>query len=234
LIDRFKNEFNPLLEEFQPARDNFDEWLAFEGAYEECLDRIRRHIMKTRDRDEKMLYGTRRHDDIDKVQEIQRNLRNLKEKSEQFATFTEDSTRGRTKMAKLRNELHGLFLMMMPDTRQRSFGEDSEETFTVSEDRRNEVINWVESQILTEAANELKGRAERLLAAKVHKVYRAATVQVLRRTANTYDRLRPRGSQRRRTANTYDRLRPGPRGTIWRDRGQIRDKIRKLRQAGAV
>jgi hypothetical protein len=46
---------------------------------------------------------------------------------EQFATFDEDSTRGRTKIAKLRNELHDLFLMMMPDTRQRFFGEDTEE-----------------------------------------------------------------------------------------------------------
>jgi cell fate (sporulation/competence/biofilm development) regulator YmcA (YheA/YmcA/DUF963 family) len=59
LIDRFKNELNPLLEEFLPATGNLDEWLAFECAYEECPDRIRRHIMKTIDGDEKRLCGTR-------------------------------------------------------------------------------------------------------------------------------------------------------------------------------
>jgi hypothetical protein len=187
LIDLFKNDLNPLLKEFQPEPDNFDEWQAFEGAYEECLHLIRRHIMKALDRDEKRLYGTRkmnakvlaalarRQDETYKVQEIQRSLRKLKEKLEKFTMINEDSPRGRAQMNKLRKELHDLFRMMTPSTRRELFGDETEEavweTLIQAEDRRNTVIEWLEAQILTEAAKEIKGMAERLHAAKVQEAY---------------------------------------------------------------
>jgi hypothetical protein len=50
-----------------------------------------------------------------------------------------------------------------------------------SEDGRNEVINWLEAQILREAANELKGMGERLLAAKVQEAYETSPGNAMKR-----------------------------------------------------
>jgi hypothetical protein len=60
LTDLFKMDLIPMLKEFQPCLGDFDEWLAFERADEECLDRIRIHILKSLDRGTRTLYGTRK------------------------------------------------------------------------------------------------------------------------------------------------------------------------------
>jgi hypothetical protein len=37
LSDLFKGELNPILKEMMPRSDEHEEWVGFEGAYEECM-----------------------------------------------------------------------------------------------------------------------------------------------------------------------------------------------------
>jgi hypothetical protein len=43
-----------------PRTNEHEEWLGFEGAYEECMHRIREHILLAIGRDSKRLYRERR------------------------------------------------------------------------------------------------------------------------------------------------------------------------------
>jgi hypothetical protein len=197
LTDLFKMDLILMLKDFQPCPGNFQEWLAFEGAYEECLDRLRKHILKSLDRDTRTLYGTRkingrvlaamarRKEDAFTEQQIHGKLKKLKERLEQFTAFQEDSTPGARKMQKLRERIHELFRMMTPATRIQKFGEESEdaiwETLNGSEEHRNNVIEWLEAEILTNTANELKGMAERLHAKKVQEAYRTSPSIAMKR-----------------------------------------------------
>jgi hypothetical protein len=60
LMDPFKVEINPMMEEFEPRSDDHEYWLIFEEGYEKALDLIRLHIMRALKRDEKQLYGQKR------------------------------------------------------------------------------------------------------------------------------------------------------------------------------
>jgi hypothetical protein len=60
LVDLFKTEINPIMKEFEPRSDDWDDWLVFEGDYEEALHLIRLHIMRALKRDEKQLHGPRK------------------------------------------------------------------------------------------------------------------------------------------------------------------------------
>jgi hypothetical protein len=60
LSDLFKGEQNLILEEMMQRTDEHDEWVAFEGAYDECMHRIREHILLATGRDSNRLYGERR------------------------------------------------------------------------------------------------------------------------------------------------------------------------------
>jgi hypothetical protein len=51
LNDLFEHEINPLIEEFALMQDDWDGWVAFEGAYEESMHLIRKHIMRELNRD---------------------------------------------------------------------------------------------------------------------------------------------------------------------------------------
>jgi hypothetical protein len=60
MTNLFRNQINPLIEEFHPERDDWDGWLEFEGAYEESIHLIRMHIMQALKRDRRRLYGARK------------------------------------------------------------------------------------------------------------------------------------------------------------------------------
>jgi hypothetical protein len=90
LKDLFKYEINPLLEEIIPKTDDWDSWLAFEGLYEDALDKVRKLIIHTTGRDVRRLYGIRKinvalqaarekaTDEVVTQQTSQRQLRKIK------------------------------------------------------------------------------------------------------------------------------------------------------------
>jgi hypothetical protein len=91
LSDLFRGELNPILEQMMPRTDEQDEWTAFEGAYEECMHRIREHILLAIGRDPKRLYGERRQnpklqaateqsaETLIELQKVRRDLKRLKD-----------------------------------------------------------------------------------------------------------------------------------------------------------
>jgi hypothetical protein len=60
LMELFRTVINPMMKEFQPEEGVWDDWLAFEGAYEEAMHLLRLHIIKALKRNPATLSGDRR------------------------------------------------------------------------------------------------------------------------------------------------------------------------------
>jgi hypothetical protein len=89
-VDLFKTQINPLMKEFQHKPDDWEDWQAFERAYQEAMHLLRLHIMMALNRKSETMYGQRRVNPLiqtaraqqkEKIftkQEIQRRLVNVK------------------------------------------------------------------------------------------------------------------------------------------------------------
>jgi hypothetical protein len=107
LADLFKTEINLIMREFEPRTNDWEDWQAFERAYEEALHLLRLHIVKILKRDEKKTDGfskvnptmqTTRAEHWEKLfakQDIQRRLLKLKSKLEQFEEYQDESPAAR-------------------------------------------------------------------------------------------------------------------------------------------
>jgi hypothetical protein len=190
LLDLFEHEINPLMKEFQPENGDWDGWLAFEGAYEESLHLIRMHIVKALDLDPKGLYGARRvspktlekqekmHERRFRTQDIQRKLSKLRLMLEQYTEYQEDTPQNRRKQQKLSEQINEMFRMITPETRQRIFGDDSNDAvwmnLNTSTEHRKNVIEWLEAEVLNEASNEIKAMAGRFRTWAVQEAWSAS------------------------------------------------------------
>jgi hypothetical protein len=56
----FTNEINPLLAKFKPKKREWEEWQAFEGAYEEAMHGLWEHAITAIGRDPQRLWGEKR------------------------------------------------------------------------------------------------------------------------------------------------------------------------------
>jgi hypothetical protein len=60
LVELFKAMINPMMKEFQLRAENWDNWVAFERAYEEVMHLLRLHIIKALKRNPETVSGQRR------------------------------------------------------------------------------------------------------------------------------------------------------------------------------
>jgi hypothetical protein len=75
LADLFKTGTNPIVRKFEPRADDWEDWEAFQGAYEEALHLLRLDVVKTAERDEKKMHGFRKVNP--RMQEARREQRGI-------------------------------------------------------------------------------------------------------------------------------------------------------------
>jgi hypothetical protein len=204
LGDLFRNEVNPLLAKFQPEQDDWEGWRAFEGAYEESLDRIRKHILRAIKRDPRRLYGERRvNPDLQaareqqtesavQIQAVRRELTRFKDVVHEIA----DAARGQgdgpealRREAKLTKEIGQLLALLSPAVMEKCFGSLDHrviwEQLNTSEEHRGRVIEWLDAMISTQVTAELDGLRERTQALKVQEAYRVSKSVAMKRYIDT-------------------------------------------------
>jgi hypothetical protein len=123
LSELFKNEINPMITKMMPAEDDWDGWLAFEGAYEESMHRIRQHIIQAIGRNPQRLYGEKRLNP------------KLQTATEQAAESLIGVQTIRRSLKKLKDSLHGI--MEKEDVRAR-IDQEQEEVESSVEERRQQ------------------------------------------------------------------------------------------------
>jgi hypothetical protein len=162
--DLFKSELNPLLEQMMLRTEGHEEWVGFEGAYEECMHRIREHILLVIGRDLNRLYGEKRLNPkvqaaaeqstevVASLQEVRRDLKKLKDilhTIEEAGEGTgEDSDEGfemRRRQAKFTKRIAPILNLLSPEVIEEHFGSrDHEEIWrelNIQESRRGRVID---------------------------------------------------------------------------------------------
>jgi hypothetical protein len=139
-FDLFKIEINPIMKEFAPRSDDWDDWLLFEGAYQEALHLIRLHIMKALKCDKKQLYSPRRinpkieeararkSEELFMKQYIGRRLMKVKSKLEQIVEIQEEEDpAARRRQGKLVEEIGEFLRVISPEARGDFFRTRSDE-----------------------------------------------------------------------------------------------------------
>jgi hypothetical protein len=200
LVDLFKMEINPMMKELQPKPDDWDDWLAFEGAYEEAMHLLRVHIMKALKKKPETMYGQRRINPlIQKAraeqsettftrQDIQRRLVKVKAMLEQIDESQEDSEAGRRAQIKIVGEINQFLNLIPPEARREALGANDLQTvweeLNQPGDHRTRVIGWLEAKIFEEIAKDSEGVAKRLQAWRVQDTYRTSKSVAMKRYVN--------------------------------------------------
>jgi hypothetical protein len=211
LKDLFEYEINPLLEEMLPKTDDWDSWLAFEGLYEDALDKVRKLIIHTTGRDVRRLYGTRtinvalqtaREKATDEMvihQTSQRQLRKIKMFLHEIAESAPDDDQNHhyseaetnRRLLRWTNKIVPLLKAISPEKRREIFGEDTSfqnvwEMLNSSADHRQNVIDWLESLIISELQEELQGMTNLVDAQIIRQDYNIAKGITMKRHINKH------------------------------------------------
>jgi hypothetical protein len=152
LSDLFKYEINPMTAKMTPEKGDWDEWLAFEGAYEEGMHRIREHIIRAIGRNPQRLYGEKRlnpklqtateeaAEALIAIQTIRCSLRKLKDSRHTIVESggergginveegsEESEVERRTQQAKFTKRIASVLSLVEPEKIQEYFGTTSHE-----------------------------------------------------------------------------------------------------------
>jgi hypothetical protein len=99
------NDINPTLETMMPKADDWDSWIAFEGIYEDAMDKIRHILIQMKGREPRKLYvarvikpklqmaRSRTNDTLIQRQSAQIQLRKVKHFLERIALEGEEDSR---------------------------------------------------------------------------------------------------------------------------------------------
>jgi hypothetical protein len=183
LRDLFKEDIIPSLEEMMPNAEDWDSWLAFEGAFEVALDKIRMLIIATKGRNPKTLYGPRTlntrlqlareqtSEILRKHQATQHQLRKVKFFLQEIAESSlsdQDPHREpelNRRITEWTRKIAPILDAIPEEKRREVFGDVSShegiwDLLNNSPDHRINAINWLESLIMTELEGELRGMAD--------------------------------------------------------------------------
>jgi hypothetical protein len=210
LRDLFRFEINPVLEELMPVRGDWEEWLAFEGAYEQALDKIRRHIYVKLGRNPDRIYGRRPIDPkkqkireeeneiIRQRQTTRTNLSIVKAALEEISKGEEEA-RGeeipkdeeeteaeqRRRRARWTTKIVPVLRTIPEQRRIEVFGTTEMkglwDEMNTFPDHRQKVIDWVESLIVSEVAGEIEGIGKQMHSQKVQEAYRTTKSIAMKR-----------------------------------------------------
>jgi hypothetical protein len=207
LKELLKIEINPLLEQMMPSSEDWESWLTFEGIYEDALDKIRKIIVTIKGRNIQRLYGTRVlnpklqqareqiSESLEKRQSVQSQLRKVKFFLQEIATRIpeEEGTNREPEMIRQNikwTRIIAPILDSIPEeTRKAVFGDDLShesiwQTLNTSPDRIENVIEWLESLIISELEGELKATADLLHKQMVTEAYNTTKSIAMRRYIN--------------------------------------------------
>jgi 3-dehydroquinate dehydratase len=206
LSDLFKGELNPLLTRMMPRTDDHTEWIAFEGAYEECMHRIREHIILAIGRDLRRLYGERRlnvnlqvaaeqsAETVVNLQKIRRDLKKLKDILHEIVEgdgraeaedVDQEGVDARRRRAKFTKRIGPILNLISPDVVREYFGSEHHEEIwrelNTESNRRNRVIEWLDAMITTQVCGEIEEMNKRAQTLKVQEAYRTSKGIAMRR-----------------------------------------------------
>jgi hypothetical protein len=208
LSDLFRGELNPILEQMMPRTEDHQEWLGFEGAYEECLHRIREHIIMAIGRDPKLLYGEKRlnprlqkasEESAEKMINLQKIRRDLKKLKDILYDITETGEREyvtekeeedgriatRRRRAKFTKRIGPILNLLSPEVIEQYFGTTNHEAIweelNTNADHRSQVIEWLDAMITTQVEGEIGEMNKKSHALKVQEAYRTSKGIAMRR-----------------------------------------------------
>jgi hypothetical protein len=199
LMELFKFELNPALEEMMPEKDDWDGWLAFEGAYEEAQDKMRRHIYTALTRNPARIYGRRpvdpkiqamreeRSEAIRQIQTTRVQLSMVKAALEEISRGEGESEEAEQRRRKTRwTEKIIPILRTIPEKRRMEVFGTTELTglwneMNTAADHRQKVVDWVESLIVMEVAGEIEGLGKQMQAERVREAYRTTKSIAMKR-----------------------------------------------------
>jgi hypothetical protein len=201
LRDLLSHEIIPLLEKLMPSADNDEQWLAFEGVYEYCLDKIRKLVCVTVGRTSHKIYGARTinptlqqaREEIDERlvqrQSSQTLLRRFKTLIEEITAESEssetDTAANRRRDSIWLKKLFPILNAIPEEKRKEVFGDSSHASIwkdlRESGDQRVRVIQWLESLIVTEIEGEMEDMASRLHSELVKEAYNTTKSIAMRR-----------------------------------------------------
>jgi hypothetical protein len=207
LSDLFRGELNPILEQMIPRTDDHQEWLGFEGAYEECMHRIRVHIILAIGRDPDRLYGEKRlnpklqkaseesAETMVNLQKIRKDLKKLKDIIHEIVETGEregvteegedEGVRTRRRRAKFTKRIGLILNLLSPEVIQRYFGSVNHEAIweelNTDTGRQGRVIEWLDAMITTQVEGEIGEMSKKAHALKVQEAYRTSKGIAMRR-----------------------------------------------------
>jgi hypothetical protein len=196
LSDIFTNEIKPMITKIMPEKDDWNEWLAFEGAYRASMHIMRENVIRAIERNAQRIHGEKRFQSkIQKATEeaaempittqtIRHNLRKLKDSlherverhNQNAEARAESNVQARRQQAKFTKGIGQILRLMEPEKTQESFGTtDHEEIWgelNTQQEHRDRVSEWLDAVIITNALPEVQQMTKRKQNLKTQEAYR--------------------------------------------------------------